>query len=74
MGVSGQRFDPAAFLSPEKEPPVRIRWEAVWVSEVVWTQCLEEKSFASTVDRTPVAQSVVRHYTVFNELRECFRL
>jgi hypothetical protein len=29
----------------------------------VWTQKLEEKSFASAEDRTPDNQSVVRHYT-----------
>jgi hypothetical protein len=28
-----------------------------------WTQRLEEKFFASAGDRTPVVQSVVRHYT-----------
>jgi hypothetical protein len=28
---------------------------------LVWTQRLEEKSFASDGDRTPVVQSVVRH-------------
>jgi hypothetical protein len=34
----------------------------MWASELVWTQMLEEKSFASAGDRTPVIQSVVRHY------------
>jgi hypothetical protein len=31
--------------------------------ELVWTQRLKEKFFASLKDRTPVVQSVVRHYT-----------
>jgi hypothetical protein len=32
-----------------------------WAPELVWTQRLEEKSFASDGDRTKVVQSVVRH-------------
>jgi hypothetical protein len=40
--------------------PIPIRQEAGWASELVWTQSLEEKSFASTEDRTPIVQSVVR--------------
>jgi hypothetical protein len=43
--------------------PVPIGHEAEWTSELVWTQRLEEKSFAFTGDQTPVVQSVVRHYT-----------
>jgi hypothetical protein len=31
--------------------------------ELVWTQRLEEKSFASDGDETPLVQCVVRHYT-----------
>jgi hypothetical protein len=49
-----------------KGPLVPIDWETGWASEEVWTQRLEEKSFAPTGDRTlvtPVIQSVVRHYT-----------
>jgi hypothetical protein len=34
-----------------------------WASELVWTQRLEQKSLASVGNRTPVVQSVVRHYT-----------
>jgi hypothetical protein len=34
-----------------------------WASEPVWKQRLEEKHSASVGDRTPVVQSVVRHYT-----------
>jgi len=36
--------------------------EAGWASELVWTQRLEEKSFAPAGDRIPVVQSVARHY------------
>jgi len=35
----------------------------VWASEMVWTQRLEEQSFASVQDQTLVVQSVVTHYT-----------
>jgi hypothetical protein len=44
-------------------PPVPIGREAGWAPEPVWTQRLEEKSFACVGDRTPVVQSVVSHYT-----------
>jgi hypothetical protein len=50
-------------FAPGKGPPVPIVQEAGWASEPVWTQRLEEKSFAPAGDRTPVVQSVVRHYT-----------
>jgi hypothetical protein len=46
MGVSGQRHAPAALLPPGKVPPVPIVQEAGWAPEPVWTQRLEEKSFA----------------------------
>jgi hypothetical protein len=49
-------------LTPEKGPPVPIVQEAGWAPEPVWTQRLEEKSFASAGDWTPVVRSVVRHY------------
>jgi hypothetical protein len=65
MGVSGQRHAPAALLPPGKGPPVPILQEAGWASEPVWTQRLEEKSFAPTRDRTPIARPVVRHYTAW---------
>jgi hypothetical protein len=65
MGVSGQRHAPAALLPPGKGSPVPIVQEAGWAAEPVWTQRLEEKSFAprrgSNPDR-PVVQPVVRHY------------
>jgi hypothetical protein len=37
--------------------PVPIVQEAGWTSEPVWTQRLEEKSFAPAGDRTPIARS-----------------
>jgi hypothetical protein len=37
--------------------------EVEWASELVWTQTLEKKSFASAEDQNLVIQSVVRHYT-----------
>jgi hypothetical protein len=52
-----------AFLPPGKGPPVPIVQEAGWAPEPVWTQRLEEKSFAPAGDRTPVVQPIVRHYT-----------
>jgi hypothetical protein len=36
------------------------RYPLEWASEMVWTQRLEEKSFASVGDRIPVVQSEVR--------------
>jgi hypothetical protein len=56
---------PCRVLPPGKGPPVPIVQEARWAPEPVWTQRLEEKSFASARDRTPVVQSVVRHYTAW---------
>jgi hypothetical protein len=63
MGVSGQHHAPAALYPRGKDSPVPIGQEAGWAPEPVWTQRLEEKSSASVGDRTPVVQSVVRHYT-----------
>jgi hypothetical protein len=57
MGVSGQRHAPAALLPPGKGPPVPIAQEAGWAPEPVWTQGLEENSFAPAGDRTPIARS-----------------
>jgi transposase len=31
----------------------------VWATELVWTKRVEEKSFASAGDKTPIAQSVL---------------
>jgi hypothetical protein len=63
MGVSGQRHAPATLYLRGKGPPVPIVQEAGWAPGPVWTQRLEEKFSASVGDRTPVVQSVVRHYT-----------
>jgi hypothetical protein len=46
MGVNGQHHAPAALLPPGKGPTVPIVKEAGWAPEPVWTQRLEEKSFA----------------------------
>jgi hypothetical protein len=46
MGISGQRHTPAAHCH-----------RAAWASELVWTQTLEEKSFASAEDLTENIQS-----------------
>jgi hypothetical protein len=50
MGVSGQRHVPAVLYPREKGPPVPIVQEAGWAPEPVWTQRLEEKSFAPAGD------------------------
>jgi hypothetical protein len=42
-----------------KDPPVPIVQEARWASEPVWTQRLEEKSFAPAGDRTSIARSSI---------------
>jgi hypothetical protein len=63
--MSGQRHSQAVFYPREKAPDTHWigGWEAGWTSELVWTQRLEEKSFAFAGDQTPVNQSVVRRYT-----------
>jgi hypothetical protein len=57
MEVSGQRNAQAPLYPWGKETrfPLSRRLD--------WTQRLKEKSFAYIRDRTPVVQSVVRHYT-----------
>jgi hypothetical protein len=50
------------FTSGEKTP-VAIGSDAGWASELVWTQRLQERSFVSAWEQTPVVQSVVGHYT-----------
>jgi hypothetical protein len=52
-------------LPPGKGTPVLIEQEAGWAPKPVWTQRIEEKSFAPARDRTPVVQPVVRHYTAW---------
>jgi hypothetical protein len=54
---------PGRTLPPGKGPPVPIGQESGWAPEPVWTQRIEEKSFALAGDRTPVVKPVVRHYT-----------
>jgi hypothetical protein len=63
MGMSGQHHASAALYPRGKDPPIPIAQKASWALEPVWTQRLEEKFCASVGDRTPVVQSVVRHYT-----------
>jgi hypothetical protein len=53
------------FTAGDRTPPVTTGQEAGWASELVWTQRLEQKSFASATDRTTVVQSAFRHYTVW---------
>jgi hypothetical protein len=54
---------PGRALPPGKGPPVPILQEAGWAPKPVWTQRLEEESFASAGDRTSFVQSVTRYYT-----------
>jgi hypothetical protein len=51
---------PGRALPPAKGRPVPIEQEAWWSAESVWTQRLQEQSFASAGDRTLVVQSVVK--------------
>jgi hypothetical protein len=44
-------------------PRALIGQDAEWGSDPIWTQRLEEKSFASAGKQTPVVQSIVRHGT-----------
>jgi hypothetical protein len=53
--MSGSR--PGRALRPGKGPPVPIVQEAGWASEPVWTQSIEENSFAPAGDRTSIARS-----------------
>jgi hypothetical protein len=62
-GVSSQPHAPAALYPREKDPPGTHCTGGWWAPKPVWTQRLDEKSFASAGDRTPIVQSVVRHYT-----------
>jgi hypothetical protein len=63
---------PGRALPPGKGPPVPIVQEAGWAPEPVWTQMLEEKSFAPAGDRTPIARiyyynNLLSHYTKWNK-------
>jgi hypothetical protein len=44
-------------FSPGEGAPVPTGQEAGWAPEPVWTQTIEEKSFAPAGDRTPIARS-----------------
>jgi hypothetical protein len=55
-GVSGQRHASAALCPRGKD--LQYQLDRMSGPQLVWTQRLEEKSFASTGDRTPVVQSV----------------
>jgi hypothetical protein len=48
---------PGRALPSGKGPPVPIGQEAGWAPEPVWTQGIEEKSFAPAGDRTPIART-----------------
>jgi hypothetical protein len=65
-GVSGQSHAPATLYPSGKGPPVPIGQRAGWVTELVWTQRLEEKCTRlcrGSNPNCPVVQSVARHYT-----------
>jgi hypothetical protein len=57
MGVSGQRHASAALNPRGKGPRYPL---AGWAPEPVWTQRLEEKSFAPAGDRTPAGVPIKR--------------
>jgi hypothetical protein len=67
MGMSDQRHAPAA-LPQEEWTTASIGLETAWTSELVWAQGLQEKPCAFPGDRTPVARSLVRHYTELTQL------
>jgi hypothetical protein len=56
-----------AALSPGKEPPAPIGYEAGWAPEPVWTLWREEKS-CTIENRTRVIKPVVRRYTLLIQL------
>jgi hypothetical protein len=60
--MSGQSHAPAALYPRGKDPRYPFVQEAGWAPVPVWTQRLQEKSFASAGDRNLVIQSVVRHF------------
>jgi hypothetical protein len=64
MRISGQRHAPADLYQRKgTPPPVPLGQQAGEASELLWAQRLEGKYFHSAGDRTPVVQSVLRHYT-----------
>jgi hypothetical protein len=56
-GVNDQRHALAELYPREKEPRIPLAQEAGWAPEPIWTQRIEEKSFASGGDRTWIARS-----------------
>jgi hypothetical protein len=71
MGMRGQRYAPSTLYSQAKDLPVPIVQEAGWASELVWTQRLEKKFFASAGNRTSIAQSSsLLSDTILTELRQ----
>jgi hypothetical protein len=52
MGGEWSASRPVRALPTGKGPPVPIVQESGWASEPVWTQRLQEKSFAPAGDRT----------------------
>jgi hypothetical protein len=56
-GGEWSAWRPSRALGRGKGPPVPIVHEAGWASEPVWTQRLEEKSFAPAGDRTSIDRS-----------------
>jgi hypothetical protein len=61
MGVTGQSH-PDRALFPGKDPRYPVDRRLSW-AQSRYRQRLEDKSFAFAGARTPVAQSIVRHYT-----------
>jgi len=57
LKVSGQFHAPTS-LSPRKEPPVPIGYEAGWIPEPVWTRGAEKK--IPPGNRTPVVQPLAQ--------------
>jgi hypothetical protein len=54
--LGGRGDSSYSFTTSGKGSPVPIVQEAGWVPEPVWTQRLEEKSFAPAGDRTPISR------------------
>jgi hypothetical protein len=61
MKVSGQIHAPAA-LSPGKEPPVPVGYEAGWAQDLVWTLWSREKSLAKSIISFLVKQ-IIKEWT-----------
>jgi hypothetical protein len=61
-GQDSVRVTPRPLFTRGEGLTVPIVREAEWALGLVWTQRLDEKSFASASDPTPVVQAVVRHY------------